>query len=66
MSKDITFTPAHGIGDFVYIKHDEEQKRFMVTGYLVRHKFYVYELQSGNVTTYAYGYELSTTKELMI
>lgn len=66
MSKDITFTPSHAIGDFVYVKHDEEQRRFMVTGYLVRHKVYIYEIQSGNIITYAYGYELSTTKDVTI
>ena len=66
MSKEVKFTPQYEIGEFVYIKHDEEQKRFMVTGYLVRHKFYVYELQSGNLTTYAYGYELTTTKDVIL
>jgi hypothetical protein len=66
VSREIKFTPEHEIGEMVYIKHDPRQELFMVIGYEVRHKGYVYILQCGTEIIHCYPFELSTNKNLLL
>ncbi len=50
----------------VYIKHDPRQELFMVIGYEVRLKGYVYILQCGTEIIHCYPFELSTNKNLLL
>lgn len=66
MSKEVCFTPTYAIGDMVYITHDPSQSGFMVIGYEVNYKGYLYRLQCGDMLMNAYPFEVSAAKNVMM
>lgn len=55
----------YAIGDMVYLKTDPEQLVFIVTGYLVRHGYLLYELTQGLTTMLATDIEISVDKNVI-
>lgn len=54
----------HEFGDVVYIKHDPEQREFMVTAITVRPGVIVYELSAGQTTLWLQSFEITNTKTI--
>ncbi len=50
-------------GDFVFIKHDPEQIKFMVIGVLVRGNCISYELMRGDIVQWCRSFEISKNKD---
>jgi hypothetical protein len=53
------------IGSLVYLRTDPEQLVFIVTGYLVRDGYILYELTQGMTTMLATAIEISETKNVI-
>jgi hypothetical protein len=55
----------YAVGDMVYLKTDPEQLVFIVTGYLVRPGYLLYELTQGLTTMLATDIEISAEKNVI-
>ncbi|MBP9723138.1 MAG: hypothetical protein KBD64_08350 [Gammaproteobacteria bacterium] len=55
----------YAVGDMVYLKTDPEQLIFIVTGYLVRSGYLLYELTQGLTTMLATDIEISPEKNVI-
>ena len=62
----IEITIAFAIGDFVYLKTDEEQLRRIVTGLTIRPGVVLYAVALGADESTHYDFEISKEKELQL
>ena len=62
----IEITISFAIGDFVYLKTDEEQLRRIVTGLSIRPNLIIYTLALGSDESQHYDFEISKEKELQL
>jgi len=58
--------PKYNIKDFVYLTTDTEQKKRIVIGILVREGHILYELASGDISSYHNDFEISKEKDVLI
>ena len=54
------------VGDVVYLKTDEDQKKRILTGLCIRMTGVTYELSQGIATSWHYGFEISSTADIKI
>jgi hypothetical protein len=58
--------PKYNIKDFVYLTTDTEQKKRIVVGILIQETRILYELASGDISSYHNDFEISKEKDVLI
>ena len=58
--------PKYNIKEFVYLITDTEQRKRVVVGILVQENKILYELASGQDTSYHNDFEISKDKDVLI